>query len=225
MPDKKQTSGLLDSLEQDLTQQVQEDAAEESRTLRELLVDPVPETTPVFERAIVMTVGFLLLAGFLVVGLSFTAGRLLDPEDVVSKGATLGVLALELAVLAFIAHKLFKLWSNYKNPLYTLSLAGVQFRGREEPLPWTLIDDYIVHTSSYNGFTVSVYTKFTLAPDSGFEWPQVKTYGLKYRPKKNLIAAGGLGSSPRPSKLAKIIGRYREQAYARARLAELGENV
>jgi len=213
---------LLGSLEQDYAAQAQDRAARETAALHEVLKETLPETTPVYERSFFTMLCLLFVGGFLLVlGLSlFQEAR---NSGSVSAGEGTLVLFL-LGIGALMLYRIYKLFRYWKTPLFTLSLAGVQFRGNESLTPWTQVDNYMVNVTTYYGFiTISARVDFDLAPGKPFEWPSKKPYRLKYKPKKNQVRAGGVGLSPSTKKVAAFIGQYRAQSYALDRLAELGD--
>jgi len=211
---------LLGSLEQDYTQQAQDRAALETAALHEVLKETLPETTPVYERSIFTPLLLLAVSGFLLVlGLSlFQEAR---NSGSISAGEAAG-FAIPLALAALMLYGIYKLIRYWRTPLFTLSLAGVQFRGFESLTPWAQVDNYMVNVTTYYGFiTISARVDFDLAPGKPFDWPVNKPYRLKYKPKKNQVRAGSIGLSPSTKKVAKFIGQYRAQSYALDRLAEL----
>jgi len=212
---------LLGSLEQDYTAQAQDRAAQETAALHDVLKEPLPETTPVYERSFFTSLILLAVGGFLLVlGLAlFQEAR---NSGAISAGEAAG-FALPLALAGLVLYRIYKLIRYWKTPLFTLSLAGVQFRGLESLTPWAQVDNYMVNVTTYYGFiTISARVDFDLSPGKPFDWPVKKPYRLKYRPKKNQVHAGGVGLSPSTKKVAKLIGHYRAQSYALDRLAELG---
>jgi len=213
---------LLGSLEQDYAAQAQDRAAQETAALHEVLKETLPETTPVYERGVFVMVVLLLVGmGFLSVGLGLASASITHSEATPISQALGAIFFLGLGGL--MLYRLYRAIALWKTPLFTLSLAGVQFRGLESLTPWTQVDNYMVNVTTYYGFiTISARVDFDLAPGKPFEWPVKKPAGLKYKPKKNQVRAGGVGLSPSTKKVAAFIGQYRAQSYALDRLAELG---
>jgi len=223
MPSNEQApDSLLGSLEQDYTQQAQASAAKETAALHEILKETLPETTPVYARGIFTSLLLLLVGGLLLsIGLgvfqvalhngSFSSGEI-----------TVVIISLGLGgLMLYGSYKIIRYW---KTPLFTLSLAGVQFRGCETLTPWAQVDNYLVNVTTYYGFiTIAAQVSFDLTPGKPFEWPAKKPHGLKYKPKKNQVFAAAVGLSPSSKKVANLIGQYRAQSYALDRLAELGQ--
>jgi len=216
------SDSLLGSLEQDYTQQAQANAAQETAALHEVLKETLPETTPVYERSIFVMLCLLGVGGgFLSVGFGLASTSITHSEATLASQATGALFFLGVGGLMF--YKLYKLFKYWRTPLFTLSLAGVQFRGGDSITPWAQVDNYMVNVTTYYGFiTISARVDFDLAPGNPFEWPVKKPAGLKYKPKKNQVRAGGVGLSPSTKKVAALIGQYRAQSYALDRLAELG---
>jgi len=208
-------------LEQDYTAQAADRAAQETAALHEVLKDTLPETTPVYERSFFTSLVLLAVGGFLLVlGLAlFQEAR---NSGSISAGEAAG-FALPLALAALMLYRIYKVIRYWKTPLFTLSLAGVQFRGIDALTPWAQVDNYMVNVTTYYGFiTISARVDFDLSPGKPFDWPVKKPYRLKYKPKKNQVIAAGIGLSPSTKKVAKLIGHYRAQSYALDRLAEIG---
>jgi len=218
------TDSLLGSLEQDYTQQAQADAAQERAALHALLKDPLPETVPVYERNLFST---LSLLGFGILFLFFGIVQVnniikFDYEKFEGNNAT--AIVFFFGASALILWRLYRLFANWKTPLFTLSLTGVQFRGCAGLIPWKQVHNYQVHITTYYGFiTISARVDFDLAPNQPVEWPAKKPVGVKYKPKKARIRASGIGVSPRSKKLAELIGNYRVQSHALDRLELLGD--
>jgi len=213
---------LLGSLEQDYAQEAQANAAQETAALHEVLKETLPETTPVYERSIFTALALLLVGiGFLSVGFGLASASITHSEATLVSQA-FGALFF-LVVGGLMLYRIYKLFRYWKTPLFTLSLAGVQFRGLESLTPWAQVDNYMVNVTTYYGLiTISARVDFDLAPGKPFEWPAAKPYRLKYKPKKNQVRAGGVGLSPSTKKVTAFIGQYRAQSYALDRLAELG---
>jgi len=223
MSSNEQTpDSLLGSLEQDYAAQAQDNAAQETAALHEVLKETLPETTPVYERSI-FTMLCLLLVGIslLSVGFGLASESITHSEATLTSQATGALFCLGISGL--MLYRVYRLFAHWKQPLFTLSLAGVQFRGSESITPWAQVDNYMVNVTTYYGFiTISARVDFDLAPGKPFDWPVKKPYRLKYKPKKNRVHAGGVGLSPSTKKVAAFIGQYRAQSYALDRLAELG---
>jgi len=219
--DAQSPDSLIGSLEQDDAAQALVRAAQETAALHEVLKEPLPETTPVYERGIFSTLCLLFVGGFLLVlGLSLMQEARDSGSIDASKIALFGI---PLGLAALIFYRIYKLFKYWRTPLFTLSLAGVQFRGSDSLTPWSQVDNYMVNVTTYYGFIpISARVDFDLAPGKPFEWPLKKPASLKYKPKKNQVRAGGVGLSPSSKKVAKFIGFYRAQSYALDRLAELG---
>jgi len=213
---------LLGSLEQDYAAQAQDRAAQETAALHEVLKETLPETTPVYERNFFTMLCLLLVGvGFLTVGFGFASEGITHSKATLVSRAS-GIVFF-LAVGGLMLYRVYRLFKYWKTPLFTLSLAGVQFRGLESLTPWAQVDNYMVNVTTYYGFiTLSARVDFDLAPGKPFEWPTKKPANLKYKPKKNQVHAGGVGLSPSTKKVSALIGQYRAQSYALDRLAELG---
>jgi len=219
---EQNSDSLLGSLEQDYAAQAQDRAAQETAALHEVLKETLPETTPVYERSIFTMLCLLFVGiGFLAVGFGLASESITHSEATLTSQATGALFFLGIGgLMLYRVYRLFKYW---KIPLFTLSLAGVQFRGVDSLTPWTQVDNYMVNVTTYYGFiTLSARVDFDLAPGKPFDWPVKKPANLKYKPKKNQVRAGGVGLSPSTKKVASLIGQYRAQSYALDRLAELG---
>jgi len=203
---------LIDRLEQDYVQHTQASAAEEISALRELLGEPLPQSTSVHERPpILLSLGIVLLVA-LAVWLFRSNGL---------QAATIVVAALAGGGI----YMLVSLFTRLNNALFTLSLEGVRFRGTSSVVPWSAIADFSVTQNSVNGIDTGVAVAFDLEEGYQPEWPRKQPVRVKYRRKKNKIGVSVLALRPSSKKIAKAIGEYRTQSLVRARLAELGAEV
>jgi|GEM_PF-799992 len=216
---------LHGSLEPADAPQAQDNVAQETAALHEILKETLPETTPVCERGVFVMVVLLLVGmGFVSVGLGLATESITHSEGTPTSQATGALFFLSFGGL--MLYRLYRVIARWKQPLFTLSLAGVQFRGLESLTPWAQVDNYMVNVTTYYGFiTISARVDFDLAPGKPFDWPLKKPANLKYKPKKNQVRVGGIDLSPSTKKVAKLIGHYRAQSYALDRLAELEASV
>jgi len=230
-------ANLIDSLEQDYTRQLQTSAAEEIAALREILgPNPLPEhqqiaiggnsatNSPILVGAALLVVAALMvLINFAVLAITFNKMR--QPGGSFpwqSVAISLGVAAFTV-LLTYILVMSFR---KRNTPLYVISLAGIQFRDEPKLIPWAAVEDFSVIKVKHMGINTMWIVQLHLLRDYRVNWPfsllRPATY---HRNKHRIVINFGRGTSPGGQKFVDYIGQYHAQSLARARLAELEEQV
>jgi len=225
----KQSSAvsLIDSLEQDYTEQLQTSAAEEITALREALSQhPLPEQVTVYDHRYVQT----MLAPLLFLNFNLLAWLIFFYQAIQPGFSFSWVWAAVLlglgAFTALISYIPVMSFRHRNTPLLVISLAGIQFRDAPKLIPWTAVDDF-----SVTKFNVAVIVnvawivEFRLRHDYPVNWSLPALVPVKYNRNKHRIVLNCAGVKPAGKQVVDYIGHYHAQSWVRARLAELGEEV